>query len=702
VGLGLEIAKFKEIAGVRAASLPILRILMILRSRTTRFVVALAASLSLVAGVVAVPATSASASSAGVSAGASIGAKKKVLTTEQKKAKSALDAAVKDLATKEKNLAAAVKAQAKTAKALAKAAKANETASVRNVKGASKKVKAKAKAAAAKFNSAKGKDDRAVALVARRTAMRDTAQAKVIRLDAKYAWLINDISTLQCGVGESVTTASGAVEVVRECGIVYMHEDGDTTHVKTTTNKLMEIRNIGLQTPERAKRNTLTGVLSPAQCGAEQAYQNFMGLMPEEITIVQLRSIADSTNGWGGNARPLRSVYKLNNATGAFDIDVQAEQIKAGWSVWWPLAAEWANNKGYLDLMLDAKARGVGLWNPNLCGAATGGVPSMWFSQNAPSIDGNTEPAFGEYVILKNETGAAMDLTNWSLRNNSLNFFWSSSLSWMQGQNKFGSLVLQPGEHKIVYLDNPDNYPLSASEYRYFNWGHSPGAQLTNGSVSASFSPNYAHGEGLYLQDPSGNIRNSMINPCSSSAMCETPAWAAEIISLTRAGQIIPIPVALNKVANETRDLYNPKVVIVSGVAKYISEYNPDGSAKTYVALTNKFNVQTGAAIDSVQPLGTLLDLSLATNGASLLNTRVSIADETGRTQTIVYKRLASGYNAMPNVIELTALAARAALVAAGFTGTSVTGDDALIVSAQSVVAGTRTQLATSVTLTAP
>ena len=206
------------------------------RSRATKLLIACATAISLIAGVAVVPATSASASSAGVSAAAGIGAKKKVLTTEQKKAKAALDAAIKDLKTKEKNLAAAIKAQAKTAKALAKAAKANETASVRNVKGASKKVKAKAKAAAAKFNSAKGKDDRALALVARRTVLRDTAQAKVIRLDAKYAWLINDISTLQCGVGESVTTASGAVEVVRECGIVYMHEDGDTTHVKTTTN----------------------------------------------------------------------------------------------------------------------------------------------------------------------------------------------------------------------------------------------------------------------------------------------------------------------------------------------------------------------------------------------------------------------------------------------------------------------------------
>jgi hypothetical protein len=318
--------------------------------------------------------------------------------------------------------------------------------------------------------------------------------------------------------------------------------------------------------------------------------------------------------------------------------------------------------------MLDAKARGVGLWNPNLCGAATGGVPSMWFSQNAPSIDGNTEPAFGEYVILKNETGAAMDLTNWSLRNNSLNFFWSSSLSWMQGQNKFGSLVLQPGEHKIVYLDNPDNYALSASEYRYFNWGHSPGAQLTNGSVSASFSPNYAHGEGLYLQDPLGNIRNSMINPCSSSAMCETPAWAAEIISSTRVGQIIPIPVALNKVANDTRDRYNPVVSIASGAT----------SSTLRTTLTNQgftVNGSVGDAIDSALVAGTPVGVSTSSNGTNLVGTRVAIADLAGTTRTTVWIREASGSNAFPSVVGMPTQQAIDTLATAGFrTVTSTTG----------------------------
>ena len=648
---------------------------MNLRSRTTRFVVAFAASVSLLAGVVAVPATSASASSAGVSAAASIGAKKKVLTTEQKNAKTALDKAVRDLKTKEKNLKAAVKAQAKTAKALAKASKAADTAQVRSVNGGSKKAKAKAKAAAKKLASAKAKDDRAVALVARRTVMRDTAQAKVIRLDAKYAWLMKDLSTLDCGVGSQVVTASGAVEVVRECGIVYKHEDGDTTHVKTTQNKLVEVRNIGLQTPERKKGS------NAAQCGAEEAYQHFMGMMPEEITIVQLRSIADSTNGWGGGARPLRSVYKLNNATGAFDIDVQAEQVKAGWSLWWPLDAEWAHNKEYLDYMNDAKARGAGLWNPNLCGAYGGGVPSMWFSQNAPTIDADTEPAFGEYVILKNETGSPMDLTGWMLRDNSLNFFWDAVTgAWMQGLNKFGSMRLAPDEHRIIYLDNPTEHQISpVTEYEYFNWSrNTPGAQLTNGSIGGIKGPNYINGDGLYLQDPRGNIRNSMTNPCTSAAMCPTPAWVTEIFN--RSGQYIPIPVALNKVANVTRDLYNPKVVIVSGVAKYSSEYNVDGSAKTYADLTSKYLVQTGTPIDSAQPLGTLVDLSLTTNGTSVLNSRVSIADNTGRTQTTLYKRYATGSNTVPTLLGMTDAAARAAITGAGFTIGTVT---------QTTVAGT-------------
>jgi hypothetical protein len=244
----------------------------------------------------------------------------------------------------------------------------------------------------------------------------------------------------------------------------------------------------------------------------------------------------------------------------------------------------------------------------------------------------------------------------------------------MQGQNKFGSMILQPGEHRIVYLDNPDNYELSGSEYRYFNWGHSPGAQITNGSVSASFSPNYAHGEGIYLQDPRGNIRNSMINPCSSSAMCETPAWAAEIISSTRAGQIIPIPVALNKVANDTRDRYNPVVSIASGAL----------ATATKSALTTAgFTASDGAAtIDSALPIGQTVAItrSATYNASENINgVRIPIADVTGTARTTLYIHAASGSNAFPTtLVGMTTQQAIDTLAAAGFrTVSSITGSPA-------------------------
>lgn len=632
-------------------------------SRFTKLVLAGATAISLVASVAVVPAASASATSVGIST------QGKVLTAEQKKAQAKLDAANKALAAKSKALAAAVKAQEKARKALVKAQKAQvkaqktaKTLQARAVKSPTKKAKAAAKKAKAALKVANKKlavaqlnYDRFFAKVARQTVVRDTAQAVVIRSDAQLAWLVNDISTLDCGAGTNVTTASGAVEHVWECGIIYKHEDGDTTHVKTTANQLVEVRNIGLQTPERSKGT------NPAQCGAEQAYQNFMNLMPEQTTIVQLRSIVNGSNTWGGGLRPTRSVYKLNNATGAFDIDVQAEQIKAGWSLWWPLAEEWTHNKEYLDLMNTAKTQGVGIWNPNLCGQATGNVPAMWFNANAPTIEGDVEPAFGEYVVLQNQSDAAMDLSNWSLRDNSLNFFWSLENGWMQSLNKFGSMVLQPGEHRIIYLDNPASYPLSGSEYEYFNWArNAPGAQLTNGSTSGA----YANGDGVYLQDPLGNIRNSLTNPCTSAAMCTTPQWVTDILSSSRTGQIIPIPVALNKVSDSWKNTYNPVVSLTAGAT----------AVATKTALTSAgFTAADGTPIDSALVAGIALAISDTEAGVNIAGLRRGIADLSGTTRTKLYVQASSGFNTVPTLTGLTEAAARAAIVAAGFMVGTVT-----------------------------
>jgi hypothetical protein len=313
----------------------------------------------------------------------------------------------------------------------------------------------------------------------------------------------------------------------------------------------------------------------------------------------------------------------------------------------------------------------------------------MWLSHNAPKIDNDDEPAFGEYVILKNQTTAPINLKGWALRDNSLNFFWNSSNGkWMQSLNKFGTMTLAPGEHKIIYLDNPNKYPLSTNEYEYFNWSrNTPGHQLTNGSVRTSSNPNYANGDGIYLLDPKGNIRNSMTNPCTSSAMCATPAWVTEIIS--RAGQIIPIPVALNKVANSTRDLYNPVVSI-----------DPTKTFAQNKALLQAkgFTVTDGAAIASTVASTHAAQITTA-DGKVVTNTRVGIAGLSGRDKTTIYLHPGNGSVAVPTVTNQAASAACNAVIAARLTCVVAVGSEAKVVVSTTPAAGSLVQPNTTVTL---
>jgi endonuclease YncB( thermonuclease family) len=632
------------------------------QSKATRVVFACAASLSLLLSMSVSPATSASAAST------SIATKTRVLTAEQKKAKSDLDAAKKDLTRKEKILKDAQAKKVKADKALADAQKVAAKLGISTSKAATSKVSAsskKVKAAKKALANAKKANAAAAALVIKHTTERDLAQAKVVKFDAAYAWLINDISDLECGVGTDVVNANGAVEHVWECGIVYMHEDGDTTHVKTTENKLIEVRNIGLQTPEMKKGK------QAAQCGAKPAFDNFKTLMPEEVTVVQLRSISKSTNGWGGHNRPIRSVYKLNDVTGEFDIDVQAEQIKAGWSFWWPIFAEWTHNAEYLDLVNEAKANKVGIWNPSLCGSDKGKTPQMWVNTEAPNIGSDYESAFGEYVVLNNPSEVAMDISGWSLRDQSLNFFWDAQNSvWKQDRNKFPKgTVIPAGGYITFYLDNPKNYPLNKStEREYFTWAFGDGkSQLSNSYVK----PPKINGEGVYLLDTKGNVRRSFITPCGTSksgfAACTAPTWFKALVTET-ATQIIPVPVALNRVANT---IYNPIVKLTRGKIRYVDDQGDNVS----IATGGKF-IDGGVSetkIDGKQAADTVLGFSTSRNGTILTNSRVAIADKTGTTRTTIYTRVASGFNTVPNLDGLTQAQAETALTAAGFKLGTVT-----------------------------
>lgn len=620
-------------------------------NRLTQLIVAFLAVFSLVATT--------TPASANVVSGVHITAKKKVLSKEQKKAKAAVSSAEKTLKSKEKSLKSAIKTLKKADKNLAKAqAKAAKFKSVVKSKSYTKAMKS--------VKSAQRTRDRAAALVDSRTRARDKALADLTNKQARYAWLMADLSTMDCGVGTQVPAANGAIETVNECGIVYDINDGDTVWVKTTQNSIVEVRNIGLQTPELKK---VSGY--PEQCGATAAKNNFRAMMTPAVTVVQLRSITGKSNNWlKSDPRAERSIYIINPVTGLFDIDVQAEQMKAGWSFFWPSSAEWTHNKEYLGYLLEARAAGRGMWNPNACGTAEGVTPEIWLNADSPSINGS-ENAFGEYVLLHNPTGSDINLQGWSLRDGSLDFF-SHGGNWEFGASRFQSnAVIPAGGTLTVYISNPAGYSLTSNEISYFrsDWRMPSGYQIANGSVGTATNPNYAHGDGIYLLDPKGNVRASMLSVCSTTVVaCDKPAWVTNFMA-ENAGRTIPGPVTLSMWKDSSRDIYNPVVSIAAGAT---------ASATKTALEAKRFSVSIAVA-DGPLTAGKAMDIKNAA-GTSVLNSRVAIAQlPANSAATALTVIQASGNNAVPSVNGLTRQAAHDALIAAGFTST-LTGDGAALV----------------------
>jgi hypothetical protein len=262
-----------------------------------------------------------------------------------------------------------------------------------------------------------------------------------------------------------------------------------------------------------------------------------------------------------------------------------------------------------------------------------------------------------------------MNISGWSLRDQSLNFFWDAKKStWKQDKNMFpDGTIIPSGGHITFYLDNPKKYPLNQpSEREYFKWAFGDGkSQLANAYVNGL----RINGDGVMLLDSNGNIRRTFITPCGTSSVgfaeCAPPKWFTDLATPTNE-QIIPIPVALNRVANTT---YNPVVKLVSGSIQYLDD------SRKYVPLsTNGKFVDSGISsikVDGSLALDTVLGFSTSRSGEILKNSRVPIADKTGTKRTKIYTRVASGFNSFPLVVGMTTQQAIEVLSAAGFKAVS-------------------------------
>ena len=299
------------------------------------------------------------------------------------------------------------------------------------------------------------------------------------------------VGSLTAGLALSATPAkaSGPWDGIQqwETGTISRVVDGDTLMVvDEVTGKESRIRLLGINAPEiDTKRHG-------GQCGGWQARDAMLELAPVG-TRVRLASVDRSSTG---RKRPQRVVLAWNPVSQQFDQDLGWAMAERGWGAWYTVAREAAMSSLYREAIEGAQARGIGMWNPTLCGTLEQPSASVELRINrAP--EGSTA-LNDEWVSVRNTGPEPLDLTGWMLRD-----------SGLKGWYVFppGS-VLAPGDYRVVHTGS--------------GTPGTPRGQDVYAGAKVMLYPNPGTGpallgDGAYLLDRYGNYRFWREYPCTAS-----------------------------------------------------------------------------------------------------------------------------------------------------------------------------------------
>jgi hypothetical protein len=202
--------------------------------------------------------------------------------------------------------------------------------------------------------------------------------------------------------------------------------------------------------------------------------------------------------------------------------DLGAIEMAEGLTIWMSDELETAWNRRYNQLGQQAAQRHIGIWNPITCGVGPSqDVPMrLWVNWDPPGID-KLDPN-GEWIKIQNlSTATPVPLGGWWVRDSMLRRF-----TFPHGT------VLQPGATVTVHVGRGQRTADT------FYWGL--GNQIFQNI-----------GDGAYLFDPQGDLREYMVYPCVVA--CSDPNQGAIRLSVrTRS----PQHVRLQNVSGHPVDLY--------------------------------------------------------------------------------------------------------------------------------------------------
>jgi endonuclease YncB( thermonuclease family) len=208
--------------------------------------------------------------------------------------------------------------------------------------------------------------------------------------------------------------------------------------------------------------------------------------------------------------------------------DVGEKLIGEGLALWMPDIEETAWNHRYNELEQDAERRHAGLWNPSYCGRGPSeGAPlRMWVNSDPPGDD--YTDVDGEWIKVQNLSSTTpVPLGRWWVRDSMLRRF-----TFPRGT------VVPPRGTVTVYVGHGANTATS------FHWG-------LDVPIFQNAGDSRDLGDGAYLFDPQGDLRDAMVYPCLVG--CSDPnTGAIEITAQPRRKE----HVLLHNVSDHPVDLY--------------------------------------------------------------------------------------------------------------------------------------------------
>ncbi len=188
--------------------------------------------------------------------------------------------------------------------------------------------------------------------------------------------------------------------------------DGDSLEVEVD-GRIEEVRLIGINAPERD------------ECFGDRSRAALIALLSDRDLVLVSGSGGD-TDHYG---RLLRYVYVEGD-------NINGRTLADGNAV--TLQSEHGFNDAFVEIGDIAASAGYGMWAPNACGAAApAGATIAEVLSNPPGPD--DERLNSEYVTIANEGRAGLDLTGWTLRDES-----------SQNRYVFDDTRIEPGDTVTV------------------------------------------------------------------------------------------------------------------------------------------------------------------------------------------------------------------------------------------------------------